>query len=442
MNVIQKVVANSWCVGCGICAAVCPKKRLEIHWNERGEYNPVEVAGCLDCSEACSLCYQVCPAHRKLMNETEIGRQWYGAVEDIQHTDETGYFRSSYVGYSKDHRPIAASGGMATWVLENLLISNAVDAVLAVGRTNNPDKLFEFKVCRTVEELRSCARSSYYPVETSQVIQHILSNDGRYAIIGLPCVCKAIRLAQGKLPKLKKRIKFVLGLTCGHQSSKFFAEYICALGGGNPHELKEIIFRTKDFSQPASNLAINFRSGDGCDEVKKQVLWGDGVNTAYLNGYFQLPGCFNCDDVFAECADACFMDAWLPEYAKDPKGTSLLLVRRLEIDALLVGLPEIQPIDINQIRKSQINVIKRKRLMPFTHNSPLKRNPQKIVFYIDRMVVDQMAKLSTLSGECWKRDIDSFHKEIEKYKKRILNIYSVRKIILLPVKFLKYLLKK
>jgi len=436
MNVIQEVIEKDWCIGCGMCAAVCPRNRLEIRWNDRGEYNPIKVKDCADCSKNCSLCYQVCPAHGNTKNETEIGRKLYGDVKEIQHTDETGYYFSSYVGYSNknDHRKNGASGGMATWTLETLLETGAIDAVAAVGHTTDPDKLFEFKICKTTEDIRACSRSAYYPVETSQVIRHILHNDGTYAIIGLPCVCKAIRLAQDKFPKLKQRIKYVLGLTCGHQLSKFFAEYICALGGGNPHELKEFIFRKKDLTQPASNHPMYFRSGQGKDVVSKQVLWSDGVSFAYVNGYFQLPGCFYCDDIFAECADVTFMDAWLPEYSKQPEGHSVVLVRDLRIDEyiqkairndlLIVKLPvekviQSQQSTLDRVRRRNLDAgifpVLRSRL----HKHPMILQPE--------LLRVQMA-ISKTSSLQWNSSIKNFlefseamlplRKRLEKYQKR------------------------
>ena len=39
--------------------------------------------------------------------------------------------------------------------------------------------------------------------------------------------------------------------------------------------------------------------------------------------YFKHNACNFCDDVFGETADITFMDAWLPEYVRDYKGTSL-----------------------------------------------------------------------------------------------------------------------
>ena len=366
MSVLERVVGKNWCVGCGMCAAVCPLSRLEMCWNSRGEYNPELIKSVPDCGESCLLCYDACPAHGSTKNETEIGRELYLSVAGIQHTPETGYWLSSYVGYSEKHRLTSASGGIATWVFESLLESGEVDAVAAVGRTSDSERLFEFRICETAEQIRGCSRSVYYPVEVSRVIQHMLDNEGHYAIIGLPCVCKAVRLVQDKFPKLKQRIKYVLGLTCGHTCSKFFAEYICALGGGDPYHLKEFIFRTKDLSQPASNLGMTFRTGEAGHVVSRQVLWMDGVNVAFTNGSFQLPGCFHCDDIFAECADAVFMDAWLPEYASQPEGHTIALVRNIQVNQLFVSgadqkLIRIVELPIQETIRSQKGVVERKR---------------------------------------------------------------------------------
>jgi coenzyme F420 hydrogenase subunit beta len=332
-----------------------------MQWNDRGEYNPIEIESAGDCLPNCSLCYKVCPAHGKTRNETELARQLYGETVGIKHRKETGYYLSTYVGYSEEHRAEGASGGMATWVLENLFVTNEVDSVVAVGKVNSPDRLFQFKICHSVEDIRACSRSVYYPVEVSHVVQHILKNKGSYAIISLPCVCKAIRLAQEKFPHLRSRIKYVLGLTCNHQCSYFFSEYICAHSGGNPHQLKGIVFREKDAEQPASNHKITILSDESGDKKISEIFWRDGGSKAYTSGYFQIPGCFYCDDVFAECADACFMDAWLRSYAKDPKGNNLLIVRNEVIDILLHKCKSIQPIDISSVIASQKSVIEQKQ---------------------------------------------------------------------------------
>jgi coenzyme F420-reducing hydrogenase beta subunit len=221
-NVCTEVVSKNLCIGCGICASICPHENLKIKFNRFGEYNALEIGN--SCDEKCHLCLDVCPFYNNQDNEDTLGKKLFTKTSGIKHTPETGYYIDSFVGYSniKSHRENGASGGLATWTLEKLLTDNLVDHVACVSPNNDPEKLFKFKICNSPEEVRECSRSCYYPVETSGVVRHILQNEGRYAIIGLPCVCKAIRLAMQLSPKLERRIKFVLGLVCGQTKSKFF----------------------------------------------------------------------------------------------------------------------------------------------------------------------------------------------------------------------------
>lgn len=50
------------CKGCGMCAAVCPKKILEInkqHLNLKG-YNPIDIIN-RDACISCAMCATMCP---------------------------------------------------------------------------------------------------------------------------------------------------------------------------------------------------------------------------------------------------------------------------------------------------------------------------------------------------------------------------------------------
>jgi coenzyme F420-reducing hydrogenase beta subunit len=191
-SVITNVVEQDLCIGCGLCAAFCPQGVLAMEWNRYGEYNPVAIS---PCTTECGLCLKVCPFADSGENEDTIGERLYGAVPGIQHRSETGYYLASYVGYSERHRPTSASGGMATWLLEALLTEGVVDHVICVAPTGDPERLFAFQVFDTPEEVRTGAGSAYYPVEMSAVIRQVLEVPGRYAVTGLPCFMKAIRLA-------------------------------------------------------------------------------------------------------------------------------------------------------------------------------------------------------------------------------------------------------
>lgn len=435
-NVVTSVVDNGLCIGCGMCAGICPKGRLEMRFNERGEYNPVELKDSVPCPEKCNLCYQVCPAHGDTKNETDIGRELYCNVDGMQYRSETGYYLSSYLGYSNNngHRENGASGGMATWTLETLLVTGEVDAVACVGRTYDSDRWFEFRICTTTDDIRKCSRSAYYPVETSRVIQHIMENEGRYAIIGLPCVCKAVRLAQDKIPKLKDRIKYVLGITCGHTCSKYFAEYLVARGGGSPYHIKDFIFRMKksDESAKATWGRCFFRSVDGRSEIEGHLHFG----FEYGGGYFQLKGCFYCDDRFAECADIAFMDAWLPEYEVQPEGHSIVLLRNPSLMTMISGqigkALNLSEIDVRTTISSQKNADMKRRKMHLHYRDAVKRGVptpkirksfmRPIHNPIHCAIARTVYCLANSTGDLWKRvnkDIELFDSEIKQYTRRL-----------------------
>lgn len=68
------------------------------------------------------------------------------------------------------------------------------------------------------------AKSRYYPIELSRVLQEIRSTPGRYAVVGAPCFIKAVHLARANDAVLGERIAYTLGLFCGHMKSARMVE--------------------------------------------------------------------------------------------------------------------------------------------------------------------------------------------------------------------------
>jgi len=358
-SVITTVVENDLCIGCGLCAALCPAGTLAMQWNRYGEYNPEEVT---PCTTKCGLCLKVCPFADTGENEDTIGKGLYGGVPGINHQPETGYYLTACVGYSKEHRLTSASGGMATWLLETLLTESVVDHIICVAPTGDPEKLFTFRVFDTAEGVRTGAGSAYYPVELSAVIRHISEIPGRYAVTGLPCFIKAVRLAQLRNAKLQERVVVTVGLACGQLKSRHFTDYIAALAGVKG-KVTWVCYRGKSPEYPASNYHYAFTTadGEGC-----RILWDEGIAEAWTNSWFTPKACGYCDDIFAECADVTCMDAWLSEYSKDYRGTNLLVTRSPLIQDLLSkstqeGDIRTNPIPIQDVIRSQAGVVEFKR---------------------------------------------------------------------------------
>jgi hypothetical protein len=98
--------------------------------------------------------------------------------------------------------------------------------------------------------------------------------------------------------------------------------------------------------------------------------------------------------VFAELADVTFMDAWLPEYAKDSMGTNLVITRsKIAENLLLFGVTDgeinMNNVSIDKIIQSQKGVIdvKRKQIsyrLYLAQKSGLKV-PEKRVHIIDNI---------------------------------------------------------
>ncbi|TGC08029.1 Coenzyme F420 hydrogenase/dehydrogenase, beta subunit C-terminal domain [Methanolobus halotolerans] len=400
-SIAENVVNNDLCIGCGVCAGICPQQLLVMNFNIHGEYNPFLKQ---PCSTECGLCMRVCPFNEGNMNETEIGRKLFEKIEGIKYSEETGYYLDSFVGYSPTFRETSASGGMATWLLAKLLEKSVVDYVICVATQDTPEKLFSFQIFEEAESIARSSGSAYYPVELSDMIKTILDKPGRYAITGLPCFIKAIRLATTQNQKLKERITVLIGLVCGQMKSKHYTTYLSELANAGG-KLQRVNYRGKSPDKPASNYYFHCINQYG---TEGKVFWNDGVSEAFVNRWFTPNACNYCDDVFAELADVSFMDAWLPEYSNDNSGTSLMLVRSHAILNLVHQAIDNDEINVNNIPvdkviQSQAGVlnVKRKLLSYHLHLAskmnliaPNKRvNPNKRIGFLNQKEVELKLKM-------------------------------------------------
>jgi len=366
-NVVAEVVHHDLCTGCGACAGICPSKALDTCTLPNGDLVVCAVA---KCDERCDLCLRICPFvggfhDPRSDNVTLYGpaAQW-GAVFE----EHVGWHRCCFVGFSRgaDHRLRAASGGLATWCLEALLQANLVDKVAVVRlATQRSDSLFEFKVAQSSEEVRTAAGSVYHPVAISDVLQDIATEaDTRWAVIGVPCLCAAVRKATAELPYLRRRIRYVLGLACGMLQNTMYTEMLVAACGVNLTDISGISYRHKSALRPANDYGFVAVDAHGNHHGP---VWYKGL-PYFLgrNAYFRYNACNYCKDVFAEVADACFMDAWLPEYITDFQGTSLVVVRsksleRLLLDGVRRGDLQLDRIAAERVVLSQRGQVRRKQ---------------------------------------------------------------------------------
>jgi coenzyme F420-reducing hydrogenase beta subunit len=328
--------------------------------NHYGECTPVPMGICIG---SCTLCLQVCPfSNEHKENEDTLGKELFSQTDQCIPHETMGWVRDTYVGYLSDdvERLQSPSGGLGTEVLTDLLRKGEIDAAI-VPQPLPQRPWFEMQIVDTEQQIYASRGSVYHMLHMGNVLNQVLhGGEKKYAIMGLPCMIKGIRLMQKRNPVLKRRIAFCLGLACGGcrniRLPEILTELVAQSKGSMRYRSKEKAIRANDYSFEL------------CSPGKKAArLRFDGLfGFLYLNGFGGKKACLFCDDIFAELADAAFMDAWLPEYINDRRGTSLVISRNPTITEsikclLRDGTVKGGPIAQDKVARSQQAVVAKKR---------------------------------------------------------------------------------
>ncbi len=364
MNTVDKVAKEGLCCGCGVCAGVCPAGCLEMRMIS-GEYRPSLVG---KCSASCGVCLSACPFYDHELLRDGMAKDLFGQQQDVGYDEALGYYLKAYIGHSQvaDQRERGASGGMATWLLERLLESGQVDRVIAVGAVQDRGQpLFRYEEYADAEQVRAAAGSKYYPVDVSRALRGIWqdSADHRFAIVGLPCVVQGVRRAMTRYPRLARRVRFLLGIVCNHCPGSYYTEFLCGLAGVQSSNVRTVAHRQKGI-ESAVDYRFQAMTNDG--RWSRSVGFQGWPSRFWSKQFFACDACSYCDDLFAEMADAVFMDAWLKEFLPETRGTSIVVVRNAELQEVLNsgcrdGLCELQTCPVETIVASQKNQVKRKK---------------------------------------------------------------------------------
>lgn len=247
-----------------------------------------------------------------------------------------GRFEKAYVGHVAEDgwRAEGSSGGLVSWVAADLLRSGSIDGVAHVKPTDpaGNGRLFDYRISRSVAGVRKGAKSRYYPVELSRVIDEMRRVPGRYAVVGVPCFIKAVHLLRRIDPVLHERIVHTLGLFCGHMKSARMVDSFAWQLGAEPDQVRALDYRVKDPSRPANWYRARLELAGGGSPAQDWWHLADGDWGA---GFFQNSACNSCDDVTAETADISFGDAWVEPYSSDGRGTNVVVVRDPSLRAML-----------------------------------------------------------------------------------------------------------
>jgi len=325
-NIIESVVNQDLCVGCGACLYGIPNAKM--NWNKEGFLIPT-AENPKDLTEEKTV--QACPfnpfPNDKVRTENELADIFLKEAPNSH--PQVGKYFNTYAGYSEQFRLTSSSGGMATYFLSELFEQKMIDAVIAVGEGKNEH--YEYKLVKSKNGLLGLSKTKYYPISMAKALQELKNFDGKVAVVGIGCFIKSVRLLQHYYPELRKKIVFTIGIICGGLKSKYFAEYLAGKAGVENRTFTKPQFRIKDYKSDAGDYSFGCLDAAGVEKKVRMKTLGDMWGT----GMFKCNACDFCDDVTTELADVSLGDAWIVPYQLDGRGTNTIITRSLLAEEII-----------------------------------------------------------------------------------------------------------
>ncbi len=182
------------CSHCGSCIGICPSSFLEAEKTRKGDIIINEAKHCI----ACGFCTSVCPG------------PGYPIKDHVE-----GYFEIS--SRNDTIKSGAASGGTISQILVDLFDQEKIDkALVVINNENFNQRAAKYIAAACKEDVLNARQSKYVQVSIGNALKQIKEDDCRYAVVGVPCQIYGISKAMELNVKLKKNIKYKIGLFCGY----------------------------------------------------------------------------------------------------------------------------------------------------------------------------------------------------------------------------------
>ena len=344
INTIVEVTANGLCTGCGTCVGICSENAIKMEKSKSGAsyYPQLDVEMCTNCG----LCFRVCPGHSvdfKALNLDIFGKE----PDDVR----MGNYRDCYLGHATDGeiRYNAASGGVVTALLIFALERGIIDGALVTKMSEeNPLEPQPF-IARTKDEIISAYKSKYCPVPANVALGAIIKEEGRFAVVGLPCHIHGVRKAESANKKLKEKIVLHIGIFCSHSDTFWQTEFLLKNLGLTEEDIAKIDYRGDGWP---GMMSVRLKNGE-----KVSIPYSEMTS---LHGLWlhALLRCALCCDLTAELADVSCGDAWLPEVVANEKMGESIVIPRTDIgEALCVeaaqnGYIKVEHISSHKVKQS------------------------------------------------------------------------------------------
>ncbi|MBI4286099.1 MAG: Coenzyme F420 hydrogenase/dehydrogenase, beta subunit C-terminal domain [Chloroflexi bacterium] len=308
---ISPIVRSKLCHGCGICQSVCPIAAITMIIGPESTYVPeVDENTC----NSCELCLKICPGQ-----SVDFGLLSQRFLGESPRDELLGNWNALYIGHANDQavRYQGASGGAVTALLLYALEEGLIDGALVTRMKDSNPLIPEPFIARSKQDILAASRSKYCPTHFGSAFGQLIHQQGRFAVVGLPCHLHGIRKAERLNSKINGKIALHMGIFCAHSVSFKGTEFVLSSLGIEKARVREVAYRGAGWPGKFSVVTD--------DGVRYSLPYAFVFGQVF--GHFVPRRCLTCRDLTAELADISFGDAWLPELATDTIGTSMLITR-------------------------------------------------------------------------------------------------------------------
>ena len=304
LKTLARIVDGDLCHRCGSCVGICPTSVLSV--SEEGYPVVKNLSSCTDCD----LCVKVCPGDE--FSVPSLAKELFDAVPEIW--DMHGHIKQAYLSYATKYgiREGSTSGGTITGLLISMLEHGQIDgAVLVASDSETPWKGKPI-LARTKEEILSTMKSKYAIAPTNAMLEQVIQNEGRYAIVGLPCQIHGYLKAAELNKKIKERIVLSIGLFC-HAAVEHDPMHAIWSGIDDKIKAKTKRFISRIGKHPGtphleledgSHYPVYFPKASSYRPSSLEIL-----NILYR--LYTPSRCMTCYDSTAEFADIAVGDPWM-----------------------------------------------------------------------------------------------------------------------------------
>lgn len=350
-SVIDSVIRNGFCTGCGLCASVAPAGAVRMQISREGYLRPVV---CEPLSEETTrtisaTCPGITLSHPKGTNRTDA---ILGPLLSVQ----TGHAEDPEI------RRQGSSGGVLSALATYLLETKQVDFVAQIAVSRDDPLLNALQISTSRADVLRAAGSRYSPSAPLQTLRELLLMGKRFAFLGKPCDVAALRQYARIDSNVDRQIPYMLSFMCaGLPSLKGTDEVIDALGAKKE---QLVSFRYRGDGWPGMAKATH-KDGQTF-EMDYNTSWGN-----ILGKHLQFR-CKICPDGTGEFADLVCADAWYgadgyPDFT-ERDGRSLILARtpagqKLLDMAIASHAVSSTPLALVEVSKMQPYQVLRKKLV-------------------------------------------------------------------------------